>query len=358
MDRRQLFRQGTVAAAGIIFGSAARVNGVIPQASRTHSAFGSYGDELLIEDDGATYVADSGLHRLNRVDSNEIGDQFFVFQLVPTKERKWYIKSPQDIEPLLETNNEAPDVALDCRLLSFHVGDEDKMDPDIKATVRITFGTEHNTRRSRDMGQQLYWAISSGLNLWNTRGLRAQPRDYRADFREIFGNKFVELPGGAGTLKVEIVKHRKSSWWEKAFNFSNSAAGIGLVSALGFPGVTSRVLHFVDEAANRFVGENAKVLFSSRGLPIAFTKQASNEITQTGTRIGGLNAGIWVFARGRDLPLLASKEMTYDATLRRLFPRESNVADIVSGKTLDPLRGVTYAVMSARMKARKINIGF
>jgi len=268
------------------------------------------------------------------------------------------VKSPQDIKPTLETSEKFPDVVLDSRLVSFHIGESERLEQDTKATVRITFGSDQNTFRARDMGENLFWAITSGINLWNSRGMKARPKDFTSDFRKVFGNKYVELTGGSGTLKVEIVQHKKSSWWEKVFDFSQSSSGRSLISALGFPGVTSNVIKFVDDAANKFVGDNAKVLFSSRGLPIAFTKQSQAEISATGTRIGSLKTGVWIFARGRDLPLLAAQEMTYDATLRRLFPAAKNIVDIISGKTPDPLRKVTYAIMNSRLKKRKINVGF
>jgi hypothetical protein len=351
MDRRELFKKGGIVGAGLLLGSAEiRAESKAP-ANNDSQYFGRFGNEMLQKQ-----------HRLHNASlhlpDKDLRDQFLVFQLVPTKNKKWYVRSPQEIEPTIETNEQFPDVVLDTRLLGFHLGSDEKAGPDTRATVRITFGSDQNTGRSRAMGENLYWGITSGLHLWNTKGIRANPADFRSDFRQIFGNKFVELPGGAGSLKVEIVKHQKSSWWEKVFNFSTSSTGAGLVSALGFPGVTSRVLNFVDEAANRFVGDNAKPLFSSRGLPLAFTKQSKTEISSTGTRIGSLNTGIWIFARGRDLPILSSREMTYDATLRRLFPLDDSIADILSGKAKDPLKDVTYAVLSTRLKRRKIIIGF
>ncbi|NNE65070.1 MAG: hypothetical protein HKN33_00770 [Pyrinomonadaceae bacterium] len=355
MDRRELIRKGGVAAAGLFTGTSVVSNLSAAEPVEARPCFGRFGEDTI------SFGSSGGPHSHRDgklLQHRDLKDQFLVFQLVPSKNGKFFVRSPQEIEPDMDTNPQYPDIVLDSRLLSFQLGGDERTERDTRATVRITFGSDQNTDRSRAMGENLYWSITSGLHLWNTRGVRAQPRDYRADFRQVFGNKFVELPGGAGTLKVEIVKHRKSSWWEKAFNFANSNAGFGLVSALGFPGVTSRVLHFVDEAANKFVGSNAKVLFASRGLPLAFSKQSKQEISSAGIRIGCLKSGIWIFARGRDLPLLASQEMTYDATLRRLFPVKSNIRKIVSGKEADPLKDVTYAVLSTRIKRRKISIGF
>lgn len=358
MKRRELFIKGSAAATGLFFSAASEYGATGNAGKPTPRYFGRHDEILNFDEDGRPIVSTDERLAAGPELNEDFGEQFFVFQLVPGKDNKWFIKSTQEIEPSLETNDEYPDVVLDSRLISFHLGDEQKADPDMKATVRITFGTENSTHRSRDLGQNLYWAISSGLNLWNMRGIKAQPSEYRSDFRRIFGNKYVELPGGAGSLKVEIVRHRKSAWWEKVFRFSNSNAGRGVISALGFPGVTSSVLNFVDDAANKFVGDNAKVIFSSRGMPVAFTKQASEEISLTGTRIGCLRPGIWIFARGRDLPLLSSREMTYDATLRRLFPVENDISDILSGKITDPLRDVTYAVLASRLKRTRISSGY
>ncbi|MDH3492374.1 MAG: hypothetical protein OEM82_02405 [Acidobacteriota bacterium] len=353
MDRRELFKKSGAAAAGLLLGSRGARVAYGKSGAEPTVYFGRFGNENL---DEAGIMASYASPKILVPDS--LRDQFLVFQLVPTENERFFVRSPQEIEPALETSPEYPDVVLDTRLLSFQLGSDEKVGEETRATVRITFGSDQNTDRSREMGENLYWAITSGLNLWNTRGIRAEPRDYRSDFRKVFGNKYVELPGGAGSLKVEIVKHRKSSWWEKAFNLADSNPGMALVSALGFPGVTSRVLHFVDEAANKFVGDNAKVLFASRGLPLAFSKQSKEEISSSGIRIGSLNSGIWIFARGRDLPLLSSQEMTYDATLRRLFPAKSNIADIISGTAKDPLRDVTYAILGSRLKHRKITNGF
>ena len=379
MNRRDLIRSSSAAIAGITLGNVSLSNSSTYAKSHgnplSFSGFGRYDSELIIptpkkverqrltgffpEISAEQYVSTSAkLKTIKTLSEEDIGDQFFVFQLTPVGGGKWYVRSPQEIEPTLVTDDKYPDVVLDSRLVSFHIGETEKLSRDTRATVRITFGSDQNTLRARDMGENLYWAVTSGINLWKSRGMRAKPKDFRSDFRSVFGNKYVELPGGAGTLKVEIVQHKKSSWWDKIFGFSQSQPGASLISALGFPGVTSNVLKFVDEAANKFVGDNARVLFSSRGLPIAFTKQSRAEISSTGTRIGSLKTGVWIFARGRDLPLLASQQMTYDATLRRLFPAEKNIAHILSGKTPDPLRKVTYAIMNTRLKKRRINVGF
>ncbi len=379
MNRRDIILKSGAAMAGIALGAANSSNNKIYAKYNSNAAnprrFGLHENEVIVPTNTDPKIfANSGfdsLKNLNNYSSatgnlkkirpltpEEIGDQFFVFQLTPVKKGKWFVKSPQDIKPTLETSEKFPDVVLDSRLVSFHIGESERLERDTKATVRITFGSDQNTFRARDMGENLFWAITSGINLWNSRGMKARPKDFTSDFRKVFGNKYVELPGGSGTIKVEIVQHKKSSWWEKVFDFSQSSSGRSLISALGFPGVTSNVIKFVDDAANKFVGDNARVLFSSRGLPIAFTKQSQAEISATGTRIGSLKTGVWIFARGRDLPLLAAQEMTYDATLRRLFPAAKNIVDIISGKTPDPLRKVTYAIMNSRLKKRKINVGF
>ena len=305
MNRRDIILKSGAAMAGIALGAANSSNNKIYAKYNSNAAnprrFGLHENEVIVPTNTDPKIfANSGfdsLKNLNNYSSatgnlkkirpltpEEIGDQFFVFQLTPVKKGKWFVISPQDIKPTLETSEKFPDVVLDSRLVSFHIGESERLERDTKATVRITFGSDQNTFRARDMGENLFWAITSGINLWNSRGMKARPKDFTSDFRKVFGNKYVELPGGSGTIKVEIVQHKKSSWWEKVFDFSQSSSGRSLISALGFPGVTSNVIKFVDDAANKFVGDNARVLFSSRGLPIAFTKQSQAD---------GGSAGRW-----------------------------------------------------------------
>ena len=122
MDRRELFIRSSAAAAGILAGNAFGEKVFAGSQDSRKQPFGRFGEEKILGDFQNPLVDDGIVQR--PASAAEIGDQFFVFQLVPTADNRWFIRSPQEIRPKLETTNEYPDVVLDTRLISFHVGED------------------------------------------------------------------------------------------------------------------------------------------------------------------------------------------------------------------------------------------
>lgn len=379
MNRRQLLRNGAVAISGLTLGAGQFPgNHVIAQTGAQNNGsptFGSLGNEFIIPTvkntqavarggplplgaESFNYANDNGTPISGA--SSDFQNQFFVFQQYLINNNPRVVEASK-VEPELETNEQNPDIVIDAQLDSFHLSgsDSESIDQNTKATLRLTFGYDDNTERGRSFDDTLYWAITTGINLWNdAKREKSKPKELKTDFKTAFGNKFIELPGAAGNMKLEIIKHRKPSWWEKAFKFLNSNAGRTLTSSLGFPAVTSQVIDFVDQAASNFEGNRAEVLFSSRWMKLAFSKQAKQDIIANGTAVvGSLQNGYWVLARGRDLPKLSNQEMIYNATYGLLIPKGENIEQLISSGR-DPLNDVTYAIMKVRMKPRKINVGF
>jgi hypothetical protein len=206
----------------------------------------------------------------------------------------------------------------------------------------------------------LFWAITAGLNLYDDiKKKRSESRDLQSDFRKALGNKYVEIPGALGNVTFEVIKHKEPPWWRHVFAFLQTDTGKALVSALGFPAVTQQVIRFVDEATSRLDDTKPEVLFRSCPLTFAFSKQAKSDFIGNGPiRIGCLNQGTWIFARGRDFRALANAKAYFYATYGKLVPSSVSPADLVTGSYDDPFKNVTYAIFRVLMKPYKLDVSF
>ena len=170
------------------------------------------------------------------VAKEEIPNQFFAFQAAfldgsPT------VLTPNDVEPSIQTGETAPDVLLDVSLASFHLSESDGVNKDARAQLRLTINNEADTERARKF-DIVYWAITTGLYLFDdqlkTRIPKLNSSDLKADFRKALGNRSIELPGGIGSIKFEVIRHKEPPWWRKIFTFG-SEGGKALTAVLGFP---------------------------------------------------------------------------------------------------------------------------
>lgn len=285
----------------------------------------------------------------------ELSNQFIAFQLTE-KNGKSILLESSAVEPEIETPDATPDVVMDARLEAFHLGDNEPVAKDARATLRLTINKADDSPRARNF-ETLYWAVTAGLKLHDdVRNKRAESQDLNADFRKALGNKYIEIPGALGEIKFEVIRHREPSWWKKVFTFADSPTGKALTAALGFPAVTQQVVRFVDEAANRLENTNPEVLFASRPLKFAFSKQARKSYVGSGpVNIGALNPGRWVLARGRDFKTLANAQAWFWGTYGRLVPGSVTGPDVVGGSYPDPFKNITYAVVTVQAKAHKLD---
>jgi hypothetical protein len=112
----------------------------------------------------------------------------------------------------------------------------------------------------------------------------------------------------------------------------------------------------VDEAASRFENTKAQTLMASQKLLFAFSQQARDAYVAGGpVKIGVLNKGRWILARGRDYAALSDAKASYYATYGKLVPAGVTPEQLISGKYDDPFANISYAILNANTTATKIN---
>lgn len=270
-------------------------------------------------------------------------NQFYPFQLVRTEAGPRLVDSLY-ATPTLETTEDKPDVALSVRLEAFHLGEAEDVDDDTRATLRLTIGED-----TSDSGELLNWLVATGMTLYdNTRRDRAQSSDLQGNIGAAFAAQPIEIPGGIGRIKFEVMKHDDPPWWRRLFG----AVAPSLITAFGFPAIVSSAASFLDDALNRF--DDAELLFGSAPLKLAFSKAAHAEYTEgLPVTLGALSPGIWVLARGTDVKTLLDTPAYYHATLAKLVPASVDPR-AAQRPHENPFQDMTYGVLNARMQARKI----
>lgn len=379
MNRREALRQGALAVSGL---AAAGVSGNLfaqtahAQVQQSEVRFGSRPAEVLtpysvpgrvaqpqradiavLERPGnetLMLAAENG----SRTSGFNLADQFIAFQATSVNGTSQILES-SSVEPALDTPAEKPDVIMDVSMQAFHVGESEPVEKDTRATLRLTVNKDADSTGGRGL-DTLFWTITSGLKLYDDlKKARAESKDLQSDYRSAFANRYIEIPGALGDIRFEVIKHKEPAWWQKVFKFAESDAGRALTAAIGFPAVTQQVVRFVDEVTSRFDDRNAELLFASQPLKFAFSKQArANYVGSSPIKIGSLNQGLWVLARGRDLATLADAKAYFYPTYGRLIPANKTPQDFLSPSYVDPFREVTYAVFRVQMQATKLNFSF
>jgi hypothetical protein len=354
IDRRTFMKTGTVGAA-----IAALPPGIAAQETSA-VRFGALPDTPLPTSEAflmnaAAHPGDkSTIAMLGETDiltAADLSNQFIVFQSADVSGQPTLLEA-SGIMPAVSTPAATPDVLLDVSLLSFHVADDETVNKDTRATMRLTLSGGDQESQS-----PLYWAVTAGMQLYDeVKSKRPLPSQFETSFKRALGNRSIAIPTAVGTMKFEVVKHKEPKWWHKVFNFLGSGGGKILTSALGFPGVTQDVIKFIDDAASRFEDNNPAVLFASRPLQFAFSKEAKTASSGVVEKIGALNPGLWIMARGRDFAMLKGQHATYYHTYGMLVPSATPIEDVLAGKANDPLKNVTYAVFKSKIEATKIGI--
>lgn len=308
------------------------------------------GDSILDEDedDGLTLIDNSG--RPMRAAAKELEDQFVVFQISNTLEAPSIFESSK-ITPALKGSEETPDVLVQMQMQSFNLGANENIDPNTRATMRITMGKDENS--SDKFFDTVYWSIAAGLNLYDeSKKAPVNGAQLKSDFRQAFGHRPIEIPGGLSKLSFEVVKHKEPAWWRKAFSFFKSPTGSALTSALGFPAVTLKTIHMVDTMLERLADTDHEVLFKSVPMKLALTQQAKTEYTggNARVRLGSLAPGFCILARARDYKHFVESDYLYYPTYGKLIPQNVSDLELTTGEFEDPLRDVTYAVFKIGMK--------
>ena len=288
----------------------------------------------------------------------DLKDQFIVFQFSSKLEEQAILESSQ-VVPMLDGSEQEPDVLVHLELQSFSIGKSENIDAETRATMRINMGKDENSRDK--YFDTVFWSIAAGLELYDrAKDKRAEGKEFKSDFRKAFANRPIEIPGGLSKLSFEVVKHKEPPWYKSIFRFLTSETGRSLISILGFPAVTTQAIHLVDELMNRIDDSEPEVLFKSLPMRLALTQQAKNDYTggNERIRIGCLNPGFCILARGRDFSTFVNSDAIYYPSYGKLVPMSLSQADLMSGNYEDPFEEVTYAIFRVGMKKTKLDPTF
>jgi hypothetical protein len=286
------------------------------------------------------------------------GDQFIVFQLNNSLDGATILDATE-VQPNIDGNADNPDVLATVEMLSFHVADNEGIDKNTRATLRMDIGKDDSSTDKRF--DTVFWSIAAGLQLYNnaTNG-KTESKDLKSDFSQALSKRPIEIPGALGRVTFNVIKHEEPPWWRQVFKFLESDTAKGLVSAFGLPAVTLQVINVFDQLLNRISDSSPKVLFSGRPMRLAFSKRARTDFTGGNPRVnmGCLNGGFCVFTRGRDFNTVAQSNAVFYPTIGKLVPATVHLGDIAAGNYDDPLRNITYAVFKVGTKATKLDPTF
>lgn len=301
---------------------------------------------------GNRVIRDDGV----QLSEADLANQFIVYQLNKGAEGPALLDSTS-VTPTLEGSDDEPDVLAKLNLISFHVGAEDRIDRNARATMRITFGRDPSS--SSRILDTAFWAIAAGLKLHN-EGKAAQDKQLAADLNRAFANRPVEIAGGLGILSFEVVKHEEPKWWQKLFRFMDTSAGRTLTSALGFPAITQPALSLVDELLDRLNDDRPEILFQSAPMRLALSRRAHDEFTGGSARIklGSLDQGYCVLSRGKDRDALLEVDAVFHPTHGILAPAEADPGDMNALTRDNPLHDLTYAIFRVQTKAAQLDPDF
>jgi hypothetical protein len=291
-----------------------------------------------------------------RLDKGVSPEQFQIFQLNTDPTGPTILDSTA-VDPLL-AGDKNPDVLMHVELSSFHLGDDVSLDPNTRATLRMNIGKDESSTDKRF--EAVFWSIAAGLNLYDQqKKMRPESKDLNADFSKALANRPIEIPGGLARITFDIVKHQEPPWWKRIFAFAQSDTGTALVSALGFPAITTQAIRLIDKLITAFDGA-PEVLFKGAPLRLALTKQARLDFTggNTRVRLGAVNRGFCVFVRGKDFNTVAKSNALYYPTIRKLVPADVAPGNVNSGDYKDPLANVTYAIFRLGTRETRLDPTF
>jgi len=285
---------------------------------------------------------------------NDLKDQFLVFQFSQAPDGPAILDTSQ-VEPAKEGTEEKPDALAVIRLASFYIGTDENIDNKTRATLRLDMGKDSASNSPLDT---VFWSIAAGLNLYNSAKKKpSEAKDLKQDFNETFSKRPVEIPGALASLSFEVVKHREPKWWQKIFSFLQSGTGTALISAIGFPAVTTQAIGVIDELLNRLDKPDAEVLFKSRPMTLALTKRARDSFDAgvPTVNVGVMNPGFCLLARGRDYKTVQENKPVYMGAYGLLKPKDMELQDFLQSPKDNPFSTITYAVLKVGTAETKLN---
>lgn len=294
---------------------------------------------------------------LGTVTGSSAAEQFMLFQLgnagVP-------LRDLTEITPGIEGSDSAPDVHASISLLAFHLADDkaQSVTDASRATLRLDLGKDPS---SNSPLEPLFWSIAAGLDLYDhvSSGSNGQdPKRMSDDFPAKFRQRPVEIPGGLGQLRIEVMAHPEKPWWRRALGFFGEDRGVRqVVTSVGFPGIALDAVRLIDEMIGRFEDAAAEPLLRSRPLTLAFSEAARDDYVggSDSARIGCITPGFYVLVRQADSDIFRQQPPLFLGHTGHLVPRTE--WEKAPG-TIDPehtdYRGVTYAVLKVRLRATSL----
>ena len=295
---------------------------------------------------------------LESTGTEELSNQFIVFQLNNT-ETGGTVLETSTVTPTLDGGETAPDVQMSIEMIAFHIGQDEGIPQDTRATMRLVIGKDENSRDK--FFDTAFWTIAAGLQLYDqATGKAAESKDLKADFTKAFGKRPIEIPGGLARMTFEVVKHKEPQWWQRVFGFIQSGTGKALTSVIGFPAIGQAAIGLVDELLNKITDEVTGVLFKSRPLTLALSKMAKEDFSggNPRVRVGCLNPGFCIIARGRDFGLLSNVDAYFYPAYGKLVPSSVSEVDLLADNYDDPFKNCTYGVFKIGMRSAKLNPDF
>lgn len=292
---------------------------------------------------------------LESTGDEDLANQFIVFQLNNTDTGGTLLET-STVEPKIDGGNDAPDVQMTMEMIAFHVGKDEDIPENTRATMRLVIGKDENS--SDKFFDTAFWTIAAGLQLYNSAtGKPTESKDLKADLTKAFGKRPIEIPGGLARMTFEVVKHKEPQWWQRVFGFLQSGTGKALTSVIGFPAIGQTAIGLVDELLNKLTEDITGVLFKSRPLTLALSKLAKNDFSGGNPRVkvGCLNPGFCVIARGRDFGLLSNADAYFYTAYGKLVPSSVSLEDLLADNYDDPFKNCTYAIFKIAMRGTKLN---
>jgi len=288
---------------------------------------------------------------LEKDDSSAPANQFILLQLAEGDKR---VLNTTEVTPKLQ-GTDKPDVNMILDFDAFKIGSNENIDPDTKATLQLKIGQENKM----DKLDKLFYCINGGLDLFNEiTKKKSEAKDFRKTTDAALGNRPISLPGGAGQISLQVVKHRKPKWWQRVFGFAKSSTGKELMSLIGFPGVTELAINSLSGMLDNLFGdEEPDVLFQSLPIRLAFSQMAKEELGGgiSSTLVSSLNPGFWIMARRSDFDTIVNNKPVYFNGLGLLAPQD--MPEQLAGGSDNPFSKMTYAIIRAKMKEVDLSDG-
>lgn len=278
---------------------------------------------------------------INRLDTNKT---VYVYQLEGNGPAL-NIVDPTDVIPTLAGSPDKRDIVFSVSLQSFHVGSQEAVKSNTRATLKIIAGKSQDSPDAHHL-ELAFWIITSGLRLLKP-GINGVPEPKELSFKPT--GKPVEIPGGLSNITFDILKHRTKTFWELLFGFLGQSSS--LTKAIGFPALAEDAVSFIGNLLNNAADLDAKPIFTSGSLQFAMTQYAKStyEGQNSGITIGSLNKGFWLLVRESDREALLTTKPRFNGT--------KSILQATTGQPQhdDILKKITYAVVKAELAATNLH---